>query len=429
MNHFFSVANRSYVLILLLLIYISNNMDRFILGFLAEPIRRELQLSDTELGLLTGIVFALFYTFFSIPVAWLADRFGRIRIIVITCTIWCICSSFGGMASNFSQLALARIGVGIGDAGGAAPSYSLISALYSPRERARTFGLFHLAGPISMLIGPFACAWAATHYGWRIAVIAVSLPGLLVAIALFASVREPRLSQEEATLATSSFGATIHDFFKSPLCWMTALTAGLSSFTTYAFAAWLPSFFMRTKGMTLEEFGIWYSICYATSFGFGTWFGGYIADLWAKRNVRAYGLLPCCGLLTAAPFLVLTVMAPTWQLSLFISMIPVAAAVTFLAPNVTIIQNEAAASQRALFGALFLFANNLIGAGLGPLYVGVISDYLKPSQGNAALGFAIAGCLPVLVLASAAQFLVSQKLGRRSSNNAVRPLLLRKAVR
>jgi MFS family permease len=208
-------SNRNFVLLLLILIYISNNMDRYAIAFLAEPIRHELQFSDTQIGLLTGLIFALFYTLFGVPVGWLADRFGRIRVIVVTCTLWSVCSALGGLAGNFAQLALARIGVGVGDAGGAAPSYSLISAFYGPHERGTAFGLFHLGAPLASLVGAFACAWVAAHYGWRMAIIAVSFPGVLVAVVLFIFVREPLAEPRETDVQASSLGAALTEFFGS----------------------------------------------------------------------------------------------------------------------------------------------------------------------------------------------------------------------
>jgi MFS family permease len=220
-------SNRNFVLLLLILIYISNNMDRYAIAFLAEPIRHELQFSDTQIGLLTGLIFALFYTLFGVPVGWLADRFGRIRVIVVTCTLWSVCSALGGLAGNFAQLALARIGVGVGDAGGAAPSYSLISAFYGPHERGTAFGLFHLGAPLASLVGAFACAWVAAHYGWRMAIIAVSFPGVLVAVVLFIFVREPLAEPRETDVQASSLGAALTEFFGSRIYWMTALDGGI----------------------------------------------------------------------------------------------------------------------------------------------------------------------------------------------------------
>jgi MFS family permease len=404
-------TNRGFVLLLLFLIYVSNNMDRYAIAFLAEPIRLELHLTDTQIGLLTGLIFALFYTLFGVPAGWLADRFGRIRVIAITCTIWSVCSGLGGMAGSFAQLALARIGVGVGDAGGAAPSYSLISAFYAPHERGTAFGLFHLGAPVAALVGAFACASVAAHFGWRLAVVAVSFPGVLVAITLFMLIREPAAEPNEAAVQTTSLGGALAEFFGSRIYWMTALTAGLSSFTTYALAAWLPSFLMRVKGMTLQEFGIWYAAGYALAFGFGIWFGGYLADKIAWRSERGYALVPCFGLLIAAPFMVCAILAPSWQLSLLLAMVPVAAIATFLAPGVTLIQNISPPSRRAVFGALFLFVNNLIGSGIGPLYVGMISDHLRPSHGDAALAFGLGACVPILLIASTAQYLVSRMLG------------------
>ena len=406
---------RGAVLGLLFLIYVCNNMDRHIIAILAEPIRADLKLSDTDLGLLTGLVFALFYTIFGIPIGWLADRLGRIRVIFVSCVIWSCCSALGGLAGSFSQLALARIGVGVGEAGGSAPSYSLISALFRPHERGNALGLFHLGSPVATLTGAFACTWIATHWGWRAAVVGVSAPGVLVALVLLLAVREPVQAEPTDATASPPLWRSIVNFTRAPLLCAIALTAGLSSFTTYALAAWLPAFLMRVKHMRLEEVGVWYALGNALAFAIGLWGGGWLADRFARRSERAYALVPCAGLLAAALLAPLAIAVPGWQASPLLWMGPVAAIGAFLAPGATLVQNLAPAGERALFGALFLFVNNLIGSGLGPLYVGVISDRLRPSHGTASLSVGLAACIPMLLIAAMAQYLVSRQLPRKGA--------------
>jgi MFS family permease len=186
------IDDRRYLLTLLIAIYVCNTMDRHILSILAVPITRDLALSDTQFGLLSGLAFALFYTFFGIPAGWLADRFGRIRVLFAAATIWSVFSAVGALATNFWHLALSRGGVGIGEAGGAAPSYSLISSAFPPEKRGNAIGLFHLGPPIATVVSSVVASWIAVHYGWRVALVAVSVPGALLALLLWLTVRRRR---------------------------------------------------------------------------------------------------------------------------------------------------------------------------------------------------------------------------------------------
>lgn len=398
------------VLALLTLIYVCNSMDRHVIALLAEPIRTDLNLSDTQLGLLSGLMFAFFYTVFGVPVGWLADRLGRVKVITIACFAWSICSAAGALSANFVQLALARVGVAIGEAGGSAPSYSLITAKFPARARGHAIGLFHLASPVSTLIGVALCGWIASHYGWRAAVAAVSLPGIVFALLLFTLVKEP----VQGDTAMPSLLHSIRDFFKDPVLRLAALTAGLASFGTHAMAAWIPAFLMRVKGISLQEMGMYYGVTSAASFGFGLWFGGWLADRFTAYNPRAYALVPAICLLLAMPLIPLAVMAESWLASMVLWMLPVALAATFLAPAVTLIQNVAPALQRSVFGAIYLLANNLVGLGAGPLYVGIVSDRLEPVHGPWALGMGMLAIIPVLALGSAGQFWLACRIGKRA---------------
>jgi predicted MFS family arabinose efflux permease len=406
------VARRGLLLALLTGIFISNSMDRIIIGILAEPIRLDLGLSDTQLGLLTGLVFALFYTLFGVPVGWLADRFGRIRVIVTACTIWSVCSAMGGLAGNFGQLALARIGVGIGEAGGAAPSYSLIAGAYAPHERGRAMGLYNLGGVAAILLATFAGSAIAARYGWRAALAVVSLPGVIFAAILALTMRAPAGAQPQQAAPHASFASSFAAFVKSPLALAAAAMSGLSSFTTYAMLSWLPAYMTRVKGMTPHEIETYFAVAFALAVGAGMSGGGFILDRWLPRSRRAHSLIPCFGQLLAMPFLTLAVLTPDWRLSLLFWLVPVAGAVSFTVPQIALIQSIAPVAQRGVFGAMFLFVINLIGAGLGPVYVGMISDRLKPIWGVQSLSFGLAACLPVMLIAAGGHYLVSRKLAK-----------------
>jgi|APThiThiocy_cv2_1041547.scaffolds.fasta_scaffold00233_85 MFS family permease len=397
-----------WALTLLFLIYICNNMDRHLIAILAEPIRKDLALSDTQLGLLSGLVFALFYTIFGIPVGWLADQFGRTRVIMIACTIWSACSAMGGWAASFAQLAAARIGVAIGEAGGSAPSYSLISGYYPPARRGAALGIYHLGSPVASLLVSVLGAWITAHYGWRAAVIAVSCPGIAFALLLLLTVRDAGPIEKAPA---PPFFRSIREFVATPILLFAGLAAGLSSFTGAAIAAWVPAFLMRAREMPLSGLGSWYAVGNAAAFGFGLWVGGFLADrLWPHHGERVYALVPCAGLVIAIPFVAGAALASDWHVSLLLWLIPTASLGMFLAPAVTLVQNAAAPDRRAISGALFLLLNYLIGGGLGPVYVGRISDWLKPVWGADALGIGLAACVPVMLIAIALQLRLSRML-------------------
>jgi MFS family permease len=397
-----------WALTLLFLIYVCNNMDRHLVSILAEPICKDLMLTDTQLGLLSGLVFALFYTVFGIPAGWLADRFGRTRVIMAACTIWSICSAMGGWASNFAQLAAARIGVGIGEAGGSAPSYSLISGYYPPARRGAALGIYHLGSPVAALLVSVVGAWITAHYGWRVAVVAVSCPGIIFALLLLLTVRD--MGRCEA-VATPPFLASIRLFVATPLLLLTGIAAGLSSFTGAALAAWVPAYLMRVRDMPLAGLGSWYALGNAAMFGLGLWAGGYLTDrLHPRHGDQVYAGIPAAGLLIAIPFLIVAPFVADWHLSLLLWLVPIASLGMFLAPAVTLVQNSVPTDRRAVSGALFLLCNYLIGSGLGPVYVGQVSDRLAPSFGANSLGLGIMACVPVVVIALLLQHHLARRL-------------------
>lgn len=411
------------VLAILFLIYMCNTMDRNIVAFLAEPIRHDLNLNDTQLGLLTGLAFAFFYTVFGLPVGWLADRVGRVLTISVACVVWSVCSMLGALSGSFAHLATARVGVAIGEAGGTAPSYALIAEKFPPERRGAALGLFHVASPVSAFIGVALSAWVASHFGWRAALIAVSLPGLLAAAALFLLVREPaRTGAGDAEPAPSllvSFG----DFLRHPVLRLCFIFAGLTSCTSHALISWLPSFMIRVKGMTLLEISAWYSICFSVSFGVGLWLGGVMGDRLSRRTPLAYAFVPALSLLIAIPFIMMAIQAGSWPLSLLLWAIPLCMSGTFLAPAIAVVQAYAPARQSTVFGSIYLLANNLVGAGLGPLYVGTVSDAFKSTHGEDALSFGMFALIPVILLAIGGQLLIARAISRNPTAGFARPLV------
>ncbi|HUD94000.1 MFS transporter [Sphingobium sp.] len=400
------------VLAILFLIYMCNTMDRNIVAFLAEPIRKDLDLNDTELGLLTGLAFAFFYTIFGVPVGWIADRMGRVLTISVACVVWSVCSMAGALSASFAHLAIARIGVAIGEAGGTAPSYALIAAKFPPQRRGAALGLFHVASPVSAFIGVALSAWVASYFGWRAGLIAVSLPGLIAALALFLLVREPAPEISFDSAEAPALLASFRGFLRHPVLRLCFLFAGLTSCTSHALISWLPSFMMRVKGMNLLDISIWYSVCFSVSFGLGLWLGGVMADGLGRRTPLAYAFVPAGSLLIAIPFMIMAIVADRWSVSLLLWTVPLCMAGTFLAPAIAIVQAYAPPRQVTLFGSIYLLANNLVGAGLGPLYVGVVSDAFKSTHGAGALGLGLLALIPVILLAITGQLLIARAINR-----------------
>lgn len=410
------ITDRRYLLTLLIAIYVCNTMDRHILSILAVPITRDLALSDTQFGLLSGLAFALFYTFFGIPAGWLADRFGRIRVLFAAATIWSVCSAAGAAATNFWHLALSRAGVGIGEAGGTAPSYSLISSAFPPERRGNAIGLFHLGPPIATVISSVAASWIAVHYGWRMALVAVSVPGALLAMLLWFTVREPPAEGERGP-QVPLLGA-IGAYFGNRILRNIAVATGMSSFISFGLLGWLPKFMMQARGMTQMEIGMWYGPVYAAAFALGLWGGGWLSDRLAPRGPQWFALLPCLTLLGALPFVIAMLLASNWQIALVFVFPSVTLLSMFLAPAVTCVQNRSPPESRAVNAALFLFINNLVGAGLGPTYVGWISDMAKGAGwlplGLPPLGIGLLACIPVLLIAAALQANTARSLLREA---------------
>jgi predicted MFS family arabinose efflux permease len=400
-----TTTDRRYLLTLLVLIYICNNMDRHILSILAVPITRDLALSDTQFGLLTGLAFALFYTFFGIPAGWLADRFGRIRVLFAAAIIWSICSATGALATKFWHLALSRAGVGIGEAGGVAPSYSLISSIFPAEKRGNAIGLFQLGAPLATVISSFGASWVAVHYGWRWAILAVSMPGVLFAMLLWLTVGEPSVGGDPGP-QTPLLGS-IRAFWGDKIFRNLAIATGISSFTSFAVMGWLPKFLIQSRGMSQIDVGIWYGPVYALAFGLGLWGGGWLSDRLVPRGARWFALAPCIALLCAVPFLIPVFLVSSWKVALLFAFPSILLLSMFLVPAVTCVQNRSQPENRAVNGGLFLFINNLVGAGLGPAFVGWISDFAKDAQwmplGLPPLGVGLMACIPVLLTAAALQ--------------------------
>ena len=410
---------RYLVVAMLAVVYTFNFMDRQIMSILQEPIRKELGLSDTQLGMLTGLTFALFYTTFGVLLAWAADRFKRVWIMAASCAVWSLFTAFCGMATNFTQLALSRVVVGIGEAGGSPPSYSLISDYFPPKERGVGLAIYSLGVPIGSMVGAGVGGAIAAAYGWRTAFIAVGLPGLVLALLMLFVIREPKRGGLDPIAA----GAVAHDpappmlsaiasFFASRTMVLVAISSGLSAFVGYAMLNWNPSFLMRVKGMSLAQVSAYYALVLGITGMIGTFGSGWLVDRLSLRDRRWYSWVPAIAFACTIPALAGLLWAPTWQIALMFLAVPSLLNNMYLAPALTVVQNAAPPARRTMSGAILLFILNLVGLGGGPLYVGLISDHAKAQYGEHSLIIGFTALFPMIVLTILAHVAVSMSMAR-----------------
>jgi MFS family permease len=427
-----SPAYRAYVLFILVVVYTFNFIDRQIVGILAVPIKTELQLSDTQLSLMGGMAFALFYTFLGIPIAWLADRKSRVWIMTIALSIWSAMTAACGFANSFLQLFLARLGVGVGEAGGVAPAYSLISDYFPPQQRARALSAYSFGIPIGSALGIVLGGILTTMIGWRAAFIYVGIAGLLIAPIFRLTMREPQRGQYDAPQQNTSPASMVEVIAKvrsKPSFWTLSFGAACSSMMGYGLIFWLPSFFVRSFGDVLPDFFSWLPsgmvpddpspVLYASYF-YGTillvgglvgiWLGGQLADKAGEHDRGAYARIPAIAFLIAVPFFIVGVTTSSLSLAFIAFLVPTALALVWLGPVLAAFQHLVTPNMRATASAIFLFINNLIGIGLGNLIIGALSDGLHSRYGDESLRYAILVGTVFYLAAAGMFFLAARKL-------------------
>lgn len=407
---------RTRVMALLLLAYIFNFIDRQIIGILAIPIKTDLGLTDGQLGLMGGLAFALFYTGLGIPIAVLADRANRARIIAVAVTIWSAFTVLCGFANSFLQLFLARMGVGVGEAGGVAPSYSLISDYFPPERRARALAVFSFGIPIGSALGVFLGGWLASAVDWRTAFIVVGVAGVLVGPAIWWGVPEPARGRYDkggaAAHKTAPFGAVLARVTSRPSFWFLAFGAACSSIMGYGLAFWVPSVFARSFGMSLGQISLYYGTIVLLGGLLGVWMGGAISDRLGRRSPAFYAVVPGVAFLLAVPLYAGGLFVTDLWLGFPLFLLPTALALAWLGPVVAAIQHIVPPPMRATASAMFLFINNLIGIGFGTWFLGGFADSLKPTYGDDALRWAIFYCLSFYLLAAVFMALAAWRLPR-----------------
>jgi MFS family permease len=444
-----SLAYRSYVLGVLVIVYTFNFIDRQIVGILAVPIKSELHLSDSQLGLMGGLAFALFYTFLGIPIARLADRVSRTGIMTAALALWSLMTAVCGLTHSFSQLFMARLGVGVGEAGGVAPAYSLICDYFPPKERARALSVYSFGIPIGSAAGIALGGFITSLISWRMAFFIVGLAGLLLTPLLKLTVREPARgaldhpreaeagNPREATATNRREAAAVNPsgtaaanpqvnagpslagpslldvmaaLARRPSFWGLSLGAASASMMGYGLFFWMPSFAVRSFHLTLLQASMIYGALVLVGGLFGIWCGGVLADKYGERRKAFYALIPAAAFVTTVPFYVAGVLSTTLWVSFLVLLVPTALGLVWLGPVLAAVQHLVPANMRATASALFLFINNLIGIGLGTTLIGVVSDLMRVRFGSESLRYAILAGTGFYLIAATLLFLASRRL-------------------
>jgi len=391
-NVSFSNATRRYALLLIATVYVFNFIDRQILAILLPAIKLEFGVDDWVLGFLSGSAFALFYATLGVPIALLADRWNRRNLIAISLTIWSAMTALSGYAGNVVHLALARIGVGIGEAGYAPPAHSMIADYYPPEKRSTAMGIFTLGISMGIMIAYLGGGWMVQNIGWRQAFFIVGVPGLLLALIFRFTVTEPpRGLSEGKTDAGEKYGVLVVVRFllrRKSFVHM-SLGAGLSSFTAYAVLSFFPSFLIRSHGMNLQEIGAYLGIIIGVSTGIGYVGGGYFADKVGatnrRRSLQAIAAALLVGWVFVFPLYLLS--NPYWVIGLFF--LPSMFSNCYLPVTFAQTQGMVGIRMRSVASAILLFVINIIGLGLGPQIAGILSDYLATTQGVESLRYSL----------------------------------------
>ena len=396
---------RNYLLLVLLIVLVFNCVDREALQIVLQDIKIDLKLSDTQLGLLTGIAYALFYSVMGIPIARWADRGNRVAIISLTCILWSAMVVTGGFVANFTQLLLTRTGVAVGEAGCIPPAHSLIADYYTRAERPRAIATFMMGAPLSVLLGFCLAGWLNEFYGWRTTFILAGLPGLLLAPIAWFTLREPRWEKRARDASTRPLSFLEGAATTVPLklsVWNVCLTlwankafvhvlVGYSAacLVGYGMFQWAPAFFIRSYGMKTGELGLWFALIWGLCGAAGTYWGGELASRYASGNERlqlrvmalvfgSFTVISPFVFLVHGPypaFMAMALIAFGWRTSDG----PLFATIQALVPS----------HMRATAVAIVILFANLIGLGLGPLSAGALSDALRPWAGEDSLRFSL----------------------------------------
>ncbi|MGV6820160.1 MAG: spinster family MFS transporter [Parvularcula sp.] len=425
---------RAWVLFILVVVYTFNFIDRQIVGILAVPIKEDLGISDTQLSILIGFAFAMFYATLGIPIAWLADRTNRTWIMTGALGLWSLATAACGFTQNYIQLVVARLGVGVGEAGGVAPAYSIISDYFPPNKRARALGIYSFGIPIGGALGFILGGVLASLIDWRAAFIYVGVAGLLIAPIFKLTVKEPPRGQFDGAASAQKappITTVVRTLMGKPSFWTMSLGAAFSSMVGYGLLGWMPSFFVRSFGEVLPGFFDWvpiwllpddpqpilYAAFFAGSMLFvgglvGVWIGGVLGDRLGQGKKGAYAAVPGAAFLITFPFFFMGISASTLTVAFWSLLVVQVTSLVWLGPVISAFQHLVPASMRATASSIFLFINNLVGIGMGNFIFGFLSDILKPQYGEESLRYAIMYTSGFYLVAAGLMFITARRLAR-----------------
>ncbi|MGI8704381.1 MAG: spinster family MFS transporter [Sphingomicrobium sp.] len=397
------------LLALLLLAYIFNFLDRQILGILAGSIIEDLGLTDAEFGAIAGLAFAILYSVMGVPLAMLADRTSRSRVIAGALVTWSAFTALCGTAANFWQLFIFRLGVGVGEAGGVAPSYALIADYFPPERRARALAIFSLGIPLGLAAGTLIGAYLAAWIDWRAAFIVMGLAGIALAPVMLYFVRDvPRADRGPVDVRT------LFEVFpviaRKPTFWLMASAASLSSLAGYGLALWTPTVLERSFGLGLIDRGQFLASIFLIGGTAGVFAGGWLADRLGQVDRSWYARLPAIAWLITAPMFVVGLLAPELWMAWLLLLIPNALNILWLGPVTNAVQHLVPRPMRSTASASFLLINNLIGLGIGPTLIGGLSELFKDRFGTEALRYAAVSVVGFYVLAALLMFFAISRL-------------------
>lgn len=403
-------AGPNVVLAMLLLVYSFNFLDRQILSILAQPVKTDLGLTDTQMGALGGLAFALFYSTMAIPLGLLADRTGRSRVITVSLVVWSGFTALCGMASNFIQMFLFRLGVGIGEAGGVAPSYALISESFPPERRARAIAIYSLGIPLGTAAGALFGARIAQAVDWRAAFIVLGIAGIVLALPFRLLVRDR--TRAVSTADAPPAVAVFRHLAAKPVFWLMACGAACGSICGYGLAFWTPALLQRSFGLDLIETGQFAGLQALIAGSLGVLAGGVLADWLGKTDRAAHARVPAIAYLAGIPLFVAGYLESSATTAFFWLLVPTALSYVWISPVITAVQHLVAPNERATASACFLLVNNGIGLGFGALIIGRLSDGLIASRGEEALRWAMTWSLGAYLAAALLMLIAAPRLQR-----------------
>jgi predicted MFS family arabinose efflux permease len=411
-NSYSTPGSRYYALGILTVVYAFNFIDRQLLAILQESIKEELLLSDGQLGLLAGFAFAVFYVTAGIPIARWADQSNRRNIVAGALFIWSLMTAISGFVQNYSQLLMARIGVGVGEAGGSPPSHSIISDIFPPEKRASALGFYSTGVNIGILFGFLLGGWINEFFGWRVAFMVVGAPGILLAVVVRFTLKEPirgLAEQRSVSEETVPFSTVLSTLWTRSTFRHMAFAAALNAFCGYSISGWSASFMIRTHGMSTGELGTWLALITGLGGAIGVMLGGVIADNLAVKDKRWYMWVPTIAGLISIPFLAGVFLADQAYTALGLLIIPGLLSNVYLGSTIATTHNLVGLRMRALSSAILFLILNIIGLGMGPTVVGMLSDYLQADYGQDSLQQAMLMLIPIIMAWSTLHFYLASR--------------------